>query len=101
MCVYRGNTACIFLPGCSIEAATERASRIQMLLESSRIDWQPSEHCPDRLAISIGQALPDEETTAFLERLESALEEAQQANRFELAIHDGENSRFITTAVQT
>jgi diguanylate cyclase (GGDEF)-like protein len=101
VCVFRAKTACIFLPGCSIEAATERASRIQMLLENSRIDWQPAEHCPDRLAISIGQALPEEETTEFLERLESALEEAQQANRFELAIHDGEQSRFITTAVQT
>lgn len=101
VCVYRANTACIFLPGCSIEAATERASRIQMLLENSRSDWQPAEHCPDRLAISIGQALAEEETTEFLERIESALEEAQQGSRFEIAIHDGEHSRFITTAVQT
>lgn len=101
VCVYRANTACIFLPGCSIEAATERASRIQMLLENSRAEWQPADHCPERLVISIGQALPAEETSQFLGRLASSLEEAKQGSRFELAIHDGESSRFITTAVQT
>ena len=25
LCLYRPNTACIFLPGCSLEAVTQRA----------------------------------------------------------------------------
>lgn len=97
VCVYRENTAGIFLPGCSIEAATERASRIQMMLETSRKDWQPQEHCPDRLAISIAQALEKEETGEFLQRLDDALAEAAAAGRFELIIHNGQSTRLEST----
>lgn len=94
VCVYRANTACVFLPGCSLEAAAERASRMQMMLESSREEWLPLDHCPDRLAISIAQALPDEAPVDFLERLDGALSEAQDASRFELVVHDGNSTQF-------
>ncbi len=94
VCVYRANTACVFLPGCSLEAAGERASRMQMMLESSREEWLPVEHCPDRLAISIAQALPEESPVDFLERLDGALSEAQDASRFELVVHDGNSTQF-------
>ncbi len=100
ICIYRANTACVFLPGCSTEAAVERASRIQMLLENSRGDWQPLDHCPDRLSISIAQALSHEEPCGFMERLDSALNEAQDSGRFELVIHDGQSTQFEST-VQT
>lgn len=89
ICDYRTNTAGVFLPGCSVEAAAERASRIQVLLEDSRDEWQPHNQCPERLSISIAQALEDEETTQFLQRMELALSQAQEGGRFELAIHDG------------
>lgn len=94
VCVYRANTACVFLPGCSLEAAAERASRMQMTLESCREEWLPAEHCPDRMAISIAQALPDESPVDFLERLDGALSEAQDASRFELVVHDGTSTQF-------
>ena len=94
VCVYRANTACVFLPGCSLEAAAERASRMQMTLESCREEWLPADNCPDRMAISIAQALPDESPVAFLERLDGALSEAQDASRFELVVHDGTSTQF-------
>ncbi len=94
VCVYRANTACVFLPGCSLEAAAERASRMQMMLENSREEWLPADHCPDRLAISIAQALPEESPVDFLERLDGALSEAQDASRFELVVHDGNSTQF-------
>jgi hypothetical protein len=97
VCIYRANTAGVFLPGCSIEAASERASRIQMLLETSRKDWQPVEHCPDRLSVSIAQAVEREETGEFLQRLEGALDEAADAGRFELVIHNGQCTRLEST----
>lgn len=100
VCIYRPNTVCVFLPGCSIEAATERASRIQLLLETNREDWQPREQCPDRLSISIAQALENEDTAQFLRRLDQALSEAEEGGRFELAIHDGQGTRLEST-VQT
>ena len=99
VCIYRANTAGIFLPGCSMEAASERAARIQLLLENSREEWQPLDHCPDRLSIAIAQALELEETGEFLQRLEGALEEAADAGRFELVIQTGDSSR-IETAIQ-
>ena len=94
VCVYRANTACVFLPGCSLEAAAERASRMQMTLESCREEWLPPEHCPDRLAISIAQAKPEELPVDFLERLDGALSEAQDASRYELVVHDGNSTQF-------
>lgn len=97
VCIYRANTAGVFLPGCSMEAASERASRIQMLLENSRDQWEPAEHCPDRLSISIAQALEHEDTGQFLQRLEEALEEAAGAGRFELVLHNGKSTRLEST----
>ena len=94
VCVYRANTACVFLPGCSLEAAAERASRMQMTLESCREEWLPADNCPDRMAISIAQALPEESPVDFLERLDGALSEAQDASRFELVVHDGTSTQF-------
>ena len=99
VCTYRKNTVGVFLPGCSIEAASERASRIQMMLESSRKDWDPEHHCPDRLSVSIGQALEEEDTREFLLRLEGALEEAARAGRFELVIHNGD-ATHLESAIQ-
>ncbi|MCC6512130.1 MAG: diguanylate cyclase [Pirellulaceae bacterium] len=94
VCIYKAHTACVFLPGCSIEAAGERASRMQMTLESCREQWLPPEHCPDRLSISVAQALNEEEPVDFLERLDSALSEAQDASRFEVVLHDGRSTLF-------
>ena len=99
VCIYRANTVGVFLPGCSIEAASERASRIQMILESSRKDWAPEDHCPDRLSVAIGQALEEEDTRGFLLRMEKALREAAQAGRFELVIHTGEGTH-LESAIQ-
>ncbi len=67
---------------------------MQTTLESCREEWLPPEHCPDRLAISIAQALSDEAPVDFLERLDSALSEAVDASRFELVVHDGNSTQF-------
>lgn len=97
VCHYRANTVGILLPGCSIDAALERASRIQMLLEESRQDWFPEDQCPDRLSVAIAQAQDREEPGEYLTRLETALGEAVDSARFEIVVHDGTSTRVEAT----
>lgn len=90
VCLFRRHTLCIFMPGCSQDVALERAAQIQASLDNCRETWE-GETCPDRLAISIASVEPNEESSQFLNRLEAALDEAQEATAHQVVIHDGES----------
>ncbi len=88
-CHFRQSCVCILMPGCTLDAALERCSRIQASLEQARSQWDPPEACPDRLAIAIASAQVDEEPGSFLHRLEQSLEESEDAELLEIVVHDG------------
>ncbi|MCA9131405.1 MAG: hypothetical protein KDB22_30185, partial [Planctomycetales bacterium] len=90
---FRPFTLCVFLPGCSQDAAMERAAKIQANLNTASQTWQ-SGACPERLAISISQIESTDSTALFLNRLESALDDAIDAAPNEVVIPDGESSLF-------
>lgn len=88
-CLFRPFTLCILMPGCSIDSAADRSSRIQLNLEEIRDNWEPAENCPDRFAIAVATAGDTEETGSFLQRLEAAMEEAIEVDASEIVVHDG------------
>ncbi len=88
MCRLRQHALCVFMPGCSLNAALERAGRMQSELDLLRQAANSGEY-PPRLAISAGSAKINEGCGAFLQRLEYALEDAQDAKANEVVIHDG------------
>lgn len=92
VCQYRQNTLCIFMPGCSQDAAIDRAARIQASLFDALEEW--SGRKPERLAISIATVGQNEGFAQFLDRLESALEEAQDATETQVVLHDGDICHF-------
>ncbi len=96
LCRFRQHTLCIFMPGSSQNAALERTSRIQQGLADARESMTKSSPFPDRLAISLTSAHPNEDRGTFMQRLESALEEAQHATGRDIVIHDG-NSCLLQT----
>ncbi len=95
VCLFRPLTLCIFMPGCSTDAGVDRASKIQHCLQDRRDTW-PTEHCPAKLAISIASFHHPEDVAHFLNRLEKALDEAQDAAVMEVVVHHGESSHFQT-----
>ena len=96
ICRLRQNTLCVFMPGCSLDAALERAGRMQHLLEERQAVSAPK-HYPERLAIAAGCAQYNEEAGIFLQRLESALDEAQDAAPLELVVSSPTSSYFHAT----
>ncbi len=93
VCLFRRHTLCIFMPGCSQDAALDRAAQIQSSLAECRDSWT-AEDCPERLAISVAAATANEESSQFLDRLEAALDEAQDATETQVVIHDGQGCHF-------
>ncbi len=93
VCLYRPFTLCIFMPGCSLDAALERAVKIQRCLDESRDAWD-SDICPDKLSVSIAGFQHTEEVSHFLDRLEAALDEAQDASENEVVVHNGDSCHF-------
>ncbi len=93
VCLYRRHTLCIFMPGCSQDAAVERASRIQHSLQDCEPNWTAGTF-PGKLSISIACCDTSEDVPHFLDRLERALDEAVDASNFEVVIHTGETCHF-------
>ncbi len=90
-CHFKQSCSCMLMPGCALELAVERCSKIQAGLEQARAFWEPLEDCPTRLAIAIATASADEEPASFLHRLEETLEEAEHVDTHEIVIHDGKS----------
>lgn len=93
VCQFRPFTLCIFVPGCAEDTAVERAATIQASLPAARDEW-PEVVCPSRLAISIAQIDTTEKPSAFLDRMEMALDEAAAAAESEVVVHTGDGCRF-------
>ena len=96
VCRLRQNTLCVFMPGCTLNTALERAGSMQHLLEDRRESSAPK-HFPERFAIAAASAQFNEEAGLFLQRLEDALEEAQDAAALELVVSSANSSYFHAT----
>lgn len=93
VCLFRPYTLCIFMPGCSQDAALERASRIQHNLQDCADTWD-SGSFPGKLSISIACREATEDVPQFLDRLERALDEAVDASELGVVIHTGDSCHF-------
>jgi diguanylate cyclase len=93
VCLFRPYTLCIFMPGCSQDAALERAARIQHNLQDSAETWSSGDF-PGKLSISIACCEPNEEVSQFLDRLERAVDEAVDASELEVVIQAGDSCHF-------
>jgi diguanylate cyclase len=96
MCRLRQNTLCVFMPGCTLNASLERAGGMQHMLEDRQLNSVP-DHFPERLAISAASAQYNEEAGPFLQRLEDALDEAQDAAAHEVVVCSATSSYFHST----
>lgn len=96
ICRLRQNTLCIFLPGCTLNASAEKAGGMQHLLEERQAAMEDNEY-PERFAIATGCALTNETAGPFLQRLEDALDEAQDAAPFELVVCEAASTYFHPT----
>ncbi len=96
ICRLRHNTLCVFMPGLTLKAALARAGGMQHLLEESR-EGNASSHYPERFAIAAAATEMQEEAGAFMQRLEEALEEAQDASTLELVVSEANSSYFHAT----
>lgn len=92
-CIYRPSTACVFMPGCSAEAAIQKACDLLLLLNSSITGWD-SQLRPSHFAIAVGHALDSEDATPLLDRIEQALDEAHDASPNEIVVHSGHSTYF-------
>lgn len=93
VCLFRPFTLCVFMPGCSQEAAIDRAAKIQAGFRSAIPDWEAGAS-PSRLAVSVAQVDAGEKPANFLDRLEMGLDEAMDAGESELVIHTGDGCHF-------
>ncbi|MCA9132180.1 MAG: hypothetical protein KDA45_03465, partial [Planctomycetales bacterium] len=93
VCLYQTYTLCIFMPGCSLDAAIDRGSKLQANLRTAQEQW-PGEVCPQRFAIALAGVGDTEDSARFLNRLEGALEEGVDASVNELVVHTGEACHF-------
>jgi diguanylate cyclase (GGDEF)-like protein len=92
VCLYRPFTLCLFMPGCSLDASVDRAAKIQTALREAAETWDGT--TPEKFAVAIGSVATGEENAGFLNRLESALEEALDAGPTELVVHNGQSCHF-------
>lgn len=93
VCLFRQHTLCIFFPGCSQDAALERTSRIQQTLYNELPDWE-SGAAPTRFSLAVAQVTQHDTSAEFLNRLETALDEAVDTGVSEVVVHDGEQTHF-------
>ncbi len=93
ICRLRHNAVCVFMPGCTLNASLERASGMQLLLEERQASCD-DEHYPERFAIAASCCQPNETAGVFLQRLEEALDEAQDAAPLELVVCDAGSTYF-------
>lgn len=93
ICQYRPFTLCVFMPGCSLDSGIARAARTKMALREAVHTWNTSV-TPKKFSVSAAAVMSTEENAQFLNRLELALEEAEDATDRELVIHDGNICHF-------
>jgi diguanylate cyclase (GGDEF)-like protein len=96
ICRVRQNTLCVCMPGCALSTVLERAGAMQHLLELRRANSAP-QHYPKRFAIAAASAQDNEDAGAFLQRLEEALDEAQDASPLEVVVSNPTSSYFYAT----
>jgi diguanylate cyclase len=92
-CLYRPFTLCVFMPGCSLDAGVARAAKIKSALRDAAKTWNTNA-LPEKFAISAASVVGSEDNARFLNRLELALDEAQDATDRELVVHDGNTCHF-------
>ena len=83
------------MPGTPLDGALERAGRMQQSLVTMRKDPAQAGPLPDRLSVALATVVRNESPGAFMQRLESALDEARDASSHQPVIHDG-TSLLIT-----
>lgn len=88
VCQFRRQTLCIFITGCSEAAAFDRASKIQLSLAMDASAWT-GDQPPERLALAVAGIGDTEDCSAFLDRLESALDHAHSVTELQIVVHDG------------
>ncbi|RMF40487.1 MAG: GGDEF domain-containing protein [Planctomycetota bacterium] len=88
ICHFRQNAICVFMPGCSMRAITDRAAHILAAHAELRAGAEAGE-LPRRLAISVAMAGELEKGAEFLDRLEQALDAALAADPNQIAVHEG------------
>ncbi len=93
VCLYRPYTLCIFMPGCSLDAGIGRAAKIKLALSDASSTWMTN-IVPKKFSMSAAAVGSTEDNTHFLNRLELALEEAQDTTDRELVVHDGSTCHF-------
>ena len=96
ICRLRQNTVCVFLPGSTLNATLERAGGMQHMLKECQAN-SAIKHYPERFAIAIASAQRNEAAGVFLQRLEDALDEAQDAAPLELVVSEATSSYFHAT----
>ena len=89
ICRINQQTVCIFMPGSKLDAAVDRAGRMQQTLAAARRDTQYAGPLPDRFCIALASMIRNESAGAFMQRLEGALDEARDARPGELVVNDG------------
>lgn len=93
ICLYSPFTLCIFMPGCSQDAGLARAARAKAALGDAARKWGTAV-IPEKFSFSVATVGENEDTAHYLNRLEVALEEAQDATDHELVLHDGTTCHF-------
>ncbi len=96
ICRLGRNTLCVFMPGCTLKAALERAGAMQHLLADRR-KLAARNHYPERFAIAAATAQFNEQPGLFFQRLEDALDAAQDASALELVVSSHNCSYFHAT----
>jgi len=89
ICRINQHTLCIFMPGSKMDAALDRAGKMQQALADSRRDVLHNRTVPDRFCIALASVIRNESVGTFMQRLEGALDEARDARPDELIVHDG------------
>ncbi len=90
LCHFRQHSVCVFMPGCSMEAAIDRAAKI-LAAHADLLATEPGGHLPQRLAISVAVAQEFEKGAEFIDRLEEGLDAALAADPQQIAVHDGQS----------
>ncbi len=93
ICRINQFTMCIFMPGGQLDTSVDRASRMQQGLSALRKDTSLAGPFPDRLSIALASVVHKANPGSFMQRLESALDEARNSQDDELIIHDGQGCR--------
>lgn len=94
LCHFRPQSAGIFFPGCSAEAAYERAGDMKRILSRSAEATKLGAMAKN-FAVAVGHVLEKEEVSSVLNRIELALDEGKDSNPEQIVVHDGDRIQII------